>query len=541
MDPRVLVDEAGEHVEVGLDQCRELPPALDARHDHVLGADRLQHAGVRGVARLAAALAREAELLEEDLPELLGGGDQELLFGEREDLAFELRDLLAHTLRHLLQAGHVQAHPGELHRAQHPHQRQLDVAHQTREAPLRDLLALPLRERPEQQRVAGRGVLHVGTPDRAPRRAPRRGSRGARAPAGRRRAGCRGPGPPARARAPSRRGRAPAALHRRPPPLRGPRSRLRVPPGSPLHRPLAPARREARRPPRRSPWAPPPTPARARPRSARGRPPRTTRPRAPAWRRPPRTNLRRESRPRQPAIAATSPTVPARTRPEITTSPAAAGTAASASPSASSMRRRGSRSSYSRNTSRRRERSGSRATSAAGSRSIGTSRSTVARRLETRAFSACSSRFSLRFAPLISATWASTSSRRAEALDQLGGGLVADPGNPGDVVGGVALEAVEVRDQRGRDPVAVEHRLVVVELGLGDPPRGGHHLDEPALVDQLEDVAVAGDDHHSHRGIGGDRARGERGDHVVGLVALDASRCGSRTPPRAVPSRATAA
>ncbi len=88
---------------------------------------------------------------------------------------------------------------------------------------------------------------------------------------------------------------------------------------------------------------------------------------------------------------------------------------------------------------------------------------------------------------------------RAEALDQLAGGLLADPGDAGDVVRGVALQAVEVGDQLRRDAVAVDHGLAVVDLGLGDPARGRHHLHEALLVDQLEDVAVAGDDHHRHR------------------------------------------
>ncbi len=63
------------------------------------------------------------------------------------------------------------------------------------------------------------------------------------------------------------------------------------------------------------------------------------------------------------------------------------------------------------------------------------------------------------------------------------------------------------------------HGLAVVDLGVGDAARGGHHLDEAVGVDQLEDVAVAGDDHHGH--VGGAGALGERGDDVVGLVPLD--------------------
>ena len=152
-----------------------------------------------------------------------------------------------------------------------------------------------------------------------------------------------------------------------------------------------------------------------------------------------------------------------------------------------------------RNTSRTRERSGSRAASAAMSKSTPTSRWTVASCLDMRASSACSSRFCLRFGPLMSSMWSSTSSSEPNALDQLAGGLVADPGNAGDVVGGVSLEPVEVGDQLRRDAVAVDHGLAVVDLRLGDAPRRRHHLHQAVVVDQLEDVAVARHDRHRHR------------------------------------------
>src|SRR5947207_15596406 len=80
---------------------------------------------------------------------------------------------------------------------------------------------------------------------------------------------------------------------------------------------------------------------------------------------------------------------------------------------------------------------------------------------------------------------------RAVALEQLAGRLVPDPRHAWDVVGGVALQAIEVRDQLGRDPVTVEHRLAIVDLGVGDAACGRHYLDEAVGVDQLEYVAIA--------------------------------------------------
>ncbi len=148
---------------------------------------------------------------------------------------------------------------------------------------------------------------------------------------------------------------------------------------------------------------------------------------------------------------------------------------------------------------------------------MGMSRTIVASCLESRAASACSVRFCLRLAPGDLVDAVEHGLEVAEALQQVGGGLVADPRDAGDVVAGVALEADEVRDQLGRDAVAVDHALAVVDLGVGDAAAGGH--DPHAVGDELVGVAVAGDDHHGDPALLG--LLGQRGDHVVGLVALD--------------------
>ena len=106
---------------------------------------------------------------------------------------------------------------------------------------------------------------------------------------------------------------------------------------------------------------------------------------------------------------------------------------------------------------------------------------------------------------------------RAELLQELGRGLVADPGHAGDVVRGVALEPDEVGDQLRRHPVALDHPLGVVDLGVGDPARGGHHPD--SVANELVDVAIAGDDHHRDLGLA--RAASQGRDHIVGLEPLD--------------------
>ncbi len=79
-----------QRVEVGLGELGQLAPALDLGDHRVLVADRLQHPGVGRVAGLAAALARQPELAEQDLLELLGRAERELLAAQLEDLALEL-------------------------------------------------------------------------------------------------------------------------------------------------------------------------------------------------------------------------------------------------------------------------------------------------------------------------------------------------------------------------------------------------------------------------------------------------------------------
>ena len=203
---------------------------------------------------------------------------------------------------------------------------------------------------------------------------------------------------------------------------------------------------------------------------------------------------------------------------ELTTCSGTGGGAASSSPSASSSRRSGSRSSKSRKTSRRRARSGVRASASCRSISTGTSYCAWASCLEIRASSAWFVRFSLRLAPEIWSMLASTVSRSPNCWSSVRRRLVADAGDARDVVRRVALQPVEVGDRLGRDAVAVDHGLAVVGLRLGDPARGGHDLH--AVADELERVAVAGD--HRDRDPLGLRPLGDRGDDVVGLEAVDA-------------------
>ncbi len=106
---------------------------------------------------------------------------------------------------------------------------------------------------------------------------------------------------------------------------------------------------------------------------------------------------------------------------------------------------------------------------------------------------------------------------RPVLADQLAGGLVADPGDSGDVVGAVALEADEVGHLLGLDPEAELDPLRGVDVHVGDPARGHHQRD--VVAHELEGVAVGGDDGGLDAGLVG--AVRERRDHVVRFPALE--------------------
>ena len=105
----------------------------------------------------------------------------------------------------------------------------------------------------------------------------------------------------------------------------------------------------------------------------------------------------------------------------------------------------------------------------------------------------------------------------AEAADQLTCGLVADAGDARDVVRRVALEPDEVGHLVGPDAVAGLDPSRRVDVDVGDT--AGRHHQADVVRAQLERIPVGRDDAGADAlGVG---ARGERGDHVVGLPALE--------------------
>lgn len=106
---------------------------------------------------------------------------------------------------------------------------------------------------------------------------------------------------------------------------------------------------------------------------------------------------------------------------------------------------------------------------------------------------------------------------RTELVDPLRGRLLADAGDARQVVGRVTAQGGEVGVLRGCQPVLLE------DLLRGEPGQFGDALGRiqhrRVLADQLEGVAVAGDDQHLEAlGLG---LGGEGGDDVVRLVAVD--------------------
>ena len=93
------------------------------------------------------------------------------------------------------------------------------------------------------------------------------------------------------------------------------------------------------------------------------------------------------------------------------------------------------------------------------------------------------------------------------------GGLLADAGDAGKAVGRIAAEGGEVGVLARQHFVLRHDDRVGHDLEVAHAAGGIDHPDVAGVIDQLEEVAVAGDDVDGER-----RPRREGADHVVGLV-----------------------
>ncbi len=107
-------------------------------------------------------------------------------------------------------------------------------------------------------------------------------------------------------------------------------------------------------------------------------------------------------------------------------------------------------------------------TNSARSSSSGMSRLAVASCLEMRASSACSVRFCLRLAPLISSTWSSTASSEPNRCSSSAAVLSPIPGTPGMLSLVSPFSPMKSGTSSGGIAVAVDHALAVVDARVGD-------------------------------------------------------------------------
>ena len=98
--------------------------------------------------------------------------------------------------------------------------------------------------------------------------------------------------------------------------------------------------------------------------------------------------------------------------------------------------------------------------------------------------------------PLTSSTRSTSCGQGAELHHPLGRGLLADPGDAGQVVARVAAQRGEVRVLGRGQPVLLGDRLRREPGHVADPAPGHQH--RHVVADQLQHVPVAGDDQHAH-------------------------------------------
>ncbi len=146
---RGLRQVAGQGLHVRAEQLGELAVLEEELGQRVLGlgGERLQDLGVRRAARLRLLDDGEAEVVEEDVGELLGRVRVELLAGRDRELRAQARDAVAEHARVLPQHARVERNALALHGRQHAHERHLDrleeLAHVVHEQPCEVLVEPP--------------------------------------------------------------------------------------------------------------------------------------------------------------------------------------------------------------------------------------------------------------------------------------------------------------------------------------------------------------------------------------------------------------
>src|SRR5436190_7609651 len=105
----------------------------------------------------------------------------------------------------------------------------------------------------------------------------------------------------------------------------------------------------------------------------------------------------------------------------------------------------------------------------------------------------------------------------AELLQKLGSSLISYSRYTGDIVGGIALKAIKVRDHLRSDSVTIDHGLAIVGLRLGNSSRRRHHFD--MIANQLEGIAISSHNSDPHTVFFSMLSDGS--DHIIGFITLD--------------------
>jgi hypothetical protein len=128
--PGVRVEQQRQRLDICAAQLRVDPPLEDLVDGGVRRTQVLQHRRVGGEARLRAPPARQVELIEEDLLELLRAADGELVTDRFVDLLFQPGDLLTENSRELTECLAINGHADRLHGGQDRDERQLYLCQQ---------------------------------------------------------------------------------------------------------------------------------------------------------------------------------------------------------------------------------------------------------------------------------------------------------------------------------------------------------------------------------------------------------------------------
>ena len=158
MDPPVGGDDLGQPLHIGGVEFGQLPVLQDQVDDGVLGAELFQHLGAGGVPRLGLFHRGQPQPLKEDPPQLLGRIDVKLLPRLGIDLPLEHLDAGLQGLAEVGQGRLVHQHPGLLHLRQHGAEGALNLLIHLGQAELCHLLGQAAVQGGQQADVVGQGL-----------------------------------------------------------------------------------------------------------------------------------------------------------------------------------------------------------------------------------------------------------------------------------------------------------------------------------------------------------------------------------------------